>query len=217
MAPFVTSENFCHNARDECGCDLFSNEAVLSDSQTMEIKNRNLHCVRFQSAKPKVLNPGNESFSKEESPFRWWSAEELQKIRKSVKALCARIRRNDKCQDYELITAHHKITLILASDFRSLMKMSRSLPNQDLSIWCSHDDGRRGLERFVSQVYSSFRMHDIVETRKAVLREQVRRRRKGVYDPDTFAELCQRASRRARSFAQFMAGADAEQVSKHST
>jgi len=214
MTPFVTSEDVCHVTRDKFGCDMSCNES-LSDSQTtepMEIKNRNLHRVRFQSAKPKVLNPETEYFSDEECLVRWWSLKELQKSRKSVKAICARIRCNAKCQDYELITAHRKITLILACNFRSLMKMSRSLPNQDLSIWCAHNDGRRGLERFASKVYSSFRTTDILETREAILREQVRQRREGVYDPDILAERCQRASRRARTFAQFMAGADADQV-----
>jgi len=203
MTPFVTSEDVCHVTRDKFDCNMSTDES-LSDSQTTEpreIKNRNLHRVRFQSAKPKVLNPETEYFSEEECLVRWWSLEEFQKIRKSVKTICARIRCNAKCQDYELITAHRKITLILVSDFRSLMKMSRSLPNQDLSIWCAYNDGRRGLERFASKVYSFFRTTDIGKTREAVFREQVRQRREGVYDPDTLAELCQRASRRARSFA----------------
>jgi len=193
---------------------MSSNES-LSDSQTtelMEIENMNLRRVRFQLAKPKALNPETEYFQEEECLVRWWSAEELRKIREGAKAVCSRIRYHAKCQDYDLITAHHKITLILASDFRSLMKMSLSPPDQDLSIWCSYNDGRRGLEHFASKVYSSFRMTDIVKTREAVLREQLRQRQEGLNDPNILAELCQRASRRARSFAQFMAGADAEQV-----
>jgi len=216
MTPYITSEDVCHVTRDEFGCDMSSNQS-LSDSQTtepMEIKNRNLHRVRFQSVKPKVLNPETEYFSEDECLARWWSAEELQKIRQRAKTLCSRIRYHAKCEDYELITAHRKITLILTSDFRSLMKLSRSLPNQDLSIWCAYNDGRRGLECFASKVFSCFRTTDVVETREAVLREQVRQCRQGVNNPDMLAELCQRASRRARSFAHFMADADADQVGK---
>jgi len=212
MTPFITSKS---DASNQFECDTSSNES-FSDSQTTELNTVTPQRVRFQSPHPKVLNPENEYLGKEDCIVRWWSTEDLQKIRHRIKNLCSRIRYHEKRQDYELTTAHRKITLILASDFSSLMKLPLSLPDQDLSVWCSHNDGRRGLERFASKVYSGFRMNDIVETREAVLREQSRQRQKEgvVNDPDRIAELCQRASRRARSFAQFMAGADAQQVGK---
>jgi len=193
MAPFVTSEDAFHATRDDFDCDLSSNDS-LSDSQTTELRELetiNIHRVRFQLAKPKVLDPETEYFSAEEYPIRWWSAEELKKIWQSIKTLCARIRVKTKCQDHELITAHRKITLILASNFSLLTKMSPLLPEQDLPIWCSYNDGRRGLERFASRVYSFFHMNDIVVTRKAVLREQSRQRQEGVNNPDMLAKLCQ--------------------------
>jgi len=208
MTPFVVSQMVFHATRDEFDCNILSDES-LSDSEVGPLNQRR---VRFHSAKPKVLNPETEYFLEDECLVRWWTTEELQKIRKSVKALCARIRYHRKCQDYELITAHRKITLMLASDFSTLTKMPLSLPDQDLSAWCSYNDGRRGLERFASKVYSCFRMNDIVVTREGVLREQLRQRQEGVTDPEMIAEVCQIASRRARSFAQFMAGADAQQV-----
>jgi len=210
MTPFITSKS---DASDEFDCDTSSNQS-FSDSQTTELNTVTPLRVRFQSPHPKVLNPDTEYYGKEDCLVRWWSTEDLQKIRQKIKTLCARIRYHEKRQYYELTTAHRKITLILASDFSSLMKLPLSLPNQDLSIWCSYNDGRRGLERSASKVYACFRLNDILKTREAVLKEQLRQRREGANDPEMIAEVCKQASRRARSFAQFMAGADAQQVGK---
>ena len=108
--------------------------------------------------------------------------------------------------------AHRKITLILKRDFNSLLKLTMRSPDQDLSAWCAHDDGRRGLERFTSKVYASFRKRDVADTIGAVLEEQKRQTLAQLTDPELIAQASRTVSQRTRSLANFFGAADAKQA-----
>jgi hypothetical protein len=170
--------------------------------------------VRFSHQQDRILNPQIEYYTDEDTKIKWWGNDALLQIRQRVKALSALLRHRAKSHDCDLTMAHHKTTLILASDFHSLIKLTPSSPDQDLAKWCSQDDGRRGLERFSSKVYHCFRRRDVTDTRKAVIREQERQRAQKICDPEAIAQISAKGSRRARNFALFFGGADAKQILK---
>jgi hypothetical protein len=163
-----------------------------------------------------IINTAQEFYDASDIEIKWWTSVELIVIRSSVKETVATLRggadgnkqeqRSDSC----LAMAHHKTTLMLSSDFKGLMKLSPTTPEQDLYRWSSHADGRRGLERFVSRDYCCFRRRDIASTRTGVLKEQFRQKQQqGICEPELIAKLAREASRRARSFSLFMGEADA--------
>ena len=158
------------------------------------------------------MNPEQEYFTEEDIHIKWWGPEDLQLIRQNAKLTSARLRHHAKSQDCDLTMAHRKTTLILTADFSSLVKLPPTSPDQDLSSWCSRDDGRRGLERFASKVYASFRRRDVANTRASVLSEQARQRCEQIDDTEAIAQKSREASKRARSFALFFGGADSSQV-----
>lgn len=170
--------------------------------------------VRFSREQDKILNPQTEYYTDEDISTKWWAMDDLAEIRERAKSMSALLRHHAKKHDCDLTMAHRKTTLILASDFGSLIKLTRSSPDQDLANWCSHDDGRRGLERFSSKVYHCFRRRDVVESRKAVIDEQARQRSQKIFDPEAIAQASAKISRRSRNFALFFGGADAKQVLK---
>ena len=142
---------------------------------------------------------------------KWFTADELQSIRQEAKAMSSDLRSKGAANASSCFVtlAHRKTTLILSSDFKSLTKLSKSTPDQDLHQWCSWDDGRRGLERFSSQSYWVFRRRDISFFRESVMEESRRQQESGCHDPEAIAKVAREASRRSRTFALFMGEADA--------
>jgi hypothetical protein len=212
-----------HPGSNDVPFDVFSNERFgeplkrqLDVLQTATNPVSRRRKVTFHSSssptRTTIINPEREYYTDEDIRIKWWAAADLQDIRKRAKAISTMLRQNAKVEDCDLTMAHRKTTLSLARDYQSLVKLSPSTPDQDLAMWCSSDDGRRGLERFASKVYGSFRRHDVSNTRTAVIREQARQKFEGMSNPDAIAQLAQDASRRARTFAHFFGGADASQA-----
>jgi len=104
--------------------------------------------------------------------------------------------------------AHTKTKLMLQADFKSLMQLPRSTPAEDLQAWCTSDDGRRGLERFAFKEYGMRRKDEVAATRDSVLREQRRQRDQLDFDEEAIAQASRFTTRRARTFAHFLAVAD---------
>lgn len=179
--------------------------------------------VRFNREK-RIMNPGKEYYTDEEVATKFWTSDELYDIKLNAKRMSTVLRRQESASAHGDVTvdscrvtmAHRKTTLMLAGDFRSLMKLSPTSPDQDLQQWCSYDDGRRGLERFSSRDYSCLRKRDILNTRKAVLTEQAMQREMGggMRDEEAIARLSRECSRRERTFSVYLAEADAKQAKK---
>lgn len=158
-----------------------------------------------------VISADPVYFDEADDALKWWNADELQVIRQEAKSKAESLRERSASNPSNccIALAHRKTTLMLASDFKNLMKLSRSTPDQDLHQWCSWNDGRRGLERFSSPNYWAFRRRDIASFRKGVVEEITRQREAGFYDPEIIGKLAREASRRPRTFALFLGGADA--------
>ena len=217
MAPLSSPEALTLSSLHE-RYDVFSNER-FADPLKLQLSKlvsapSSRRKVRFNREHNTVINPQREYYTDEDVQIKWWSADDLHDMRQQARTLSTLLRRNAKFQDCVLTTAHRKITLMLASDFHSLIKLSPSSPDQDLAMWCSEEDGRRGLERFASKVYSAFRRSDVNNTRRAVISEQSRQRFQQQLNPEAIAQIARDCSRRARSFAQFFGGADASQTTK---
>ena len=170
--------------------------------------------VVFSQEQDRILNPQTEYYTDEDISTKWWSMQDLANIREEAKSMSALLRHHARKHDCDLTMAHRKTTLILASDFHSLIKLSPTSPDQDLANWCSYEDGRRGLERFSSKVYHSFRRKDVTDSRRAIIEEQQRQRLLNISDTEAIAKASAKYSRRARNFALFFGGADAKQVLK---
>lgn len=164
--------------------------------------------VQFVQQKT-IINTDQEFYDATDIEIKWWTSGELIAIRSSVKETVVALRGGKERTDSCLAMAHHKTTLMLSSDFKALMKLSPTTPEQDLYRWSSHADGRRGLERFVSRDYCCFRRRDIASTRSGVFKEQIRQKQLGICEPELISKLAREASRRARSFSLFMGEADA--------
>ena len=178
-------------------------DAVIAESP--KAKKR----VRFSSANTRVINSVTEYYTDEDIAARWWSSNELVDVKKNAKLMSAAIRRQSASDEQcPIAVAHRKTTLMLASDFKGLVKLSPSTPDQDLANWCRSEDGRRGLERFSSRDYCSFRRMDVASTRHAVLAEQERQLESAIVDDNAIAQVYRSASRRARTFALFLGEAD---------
>lgn len=153
-----------------------------------------------------VINPGTEYYTDDDIRIKWWGMDELATIRNEAKEMSRFLRKHEEC---DLTMGHRKTSLMLASDFKSLVKLGTETPDHHLRKWCAQDDGRRGLERFASKDYCCFRRRDINHTRSAVIAEQRKQKEHGFVDVEVTAQLARDASRRARSFAVFFAEADA--------
>jgi hypothetical protein len=181
-------------------------ETVRFDTPNKRPKRR----VRFDRIK-KVINPETGYYTDEDVQIRWWGFDELGDIKQRAKETSILLRKSLVGRESSLTMAHRKTSLILASDFKALIRLSPSTPDKDLQEWCSFEDGRRGLERFSSKDYSCLRRQDILNTRESVLGEQQRQKETMQYDPEVIARVARETSRRARTFALFFGEADARE------
>lgn len=156
-----------------------------------------------------TINPAIEYYTDEDIEAKWFSAVELRSIKVRAKDTSNELRKeSEDSRQCCIAVAHRKTTLMLKSDFRNLVKLSPSTPDQDLSTWCARDDGRRGLERFASRDYAALRRIDISNTRQAVIEEHHRQKTTNTSNLEVIANLSREASRRARTFSRFIAAAD---------
>lgn len=149
-----------------------------------------------------------EYLDEEDISCRWWTQDDLEQIKKEAKEMSILLRRASKEKGCYVEQAHKKTSLMLSNDFKSLVKLTPSSPDQDLVHWCLRSDGRRGLERFASKGYSALRKEDIMEARRLIFEEQERQRSKQINKPEIIAKIAKEASRRARTFSLFMGEAD---------
>jgi hypothetical protein len=164
--------------------------------------------VRFDRVK-KTINPEAGYYTDEDVRIKWWGFDELDDIKQRAKETSIVLRKSLAGRESSLTMAHRKTSLILASDFKALIRLSPSTPDKDLQVWCAFEDGRRGLERFASKDYSCLRRQDIINTREGVIGEQQRQKDAMQYDPEVIARVARESSRRARTFALFFGEADA--------
>jgi hypothetical protein len=201
--------------------DVFSSEHFALplkrelESAVRVPRRRGTAIVRFRDlSSPEVINPRPEYYDDSDVEIKWFVPQELQQIRHGAKVQSTELRRSDQNQDCYLCLAHRKTSLMLKSDFKNLIKLTPSTPDQDLTKWCAHDDGRRGLERFASRDYNVLRRNDITNTRSSVLNEQYIQREQGAACQEKIAKAAREASRRARTFARFIAVADANEAKR---
>jgi len=143
----------------------------------------------------------------------WWTMTELNESRLQARSLaCSRAQDTTHPSHSRVLLlelSYRKTTLILDSDFASLLKLSASTPDQDLRLW--QKCNLRGLERFVSAEYGLGRCKDVVRTRRAVFR--VQSAHAGAPDlAERIATRCREETRRARTFALFLGEADASRL-----
>ena len=210
MAPLCLQEN---------NYDVFSNERFsrrlslqLDEILPGVLPSRTR--IRFCEAQNKVFNPEPEYYTDEDISAKWHRPCDLRAIRERAKVQSSALRKEVQASNCDIAVAHRKTTLIISADFKGLMKLSPCTPEDDLSRWCSVEDGRRGLERFSSSIYYCFRRRDMAEVREAVLNEQAYQRENHFYDPELIARRSREVSRRSRNFALFLGGADAKQIAK---
>lgn len=143
---------------------------------------------------------------------KWYSLEELSRMRAEAKMTTIRLRKlasllpEDACG---LTMAFRKTTLMLHSDLKSLVKLPPTTPEQDIEKWSSMEDGRRGLERFISQDYANIRKMDLKLSRTAVVNESHRQQANHEANPEALSAISRASTKRSRSFALFMGEADA--------
>ena len=204
MAPLLKQAQF-HDSSE----DIFSLWPLKIELDAAAERNTvRTPAIRFDSIDD-IINPTPEYYTEDDICTRWYTMEELQFIKQLAKEDSNSIRQSSAGKDTCLCVAHRKTSLMLKSDFKSLVKLSPTTPDHDLSEWCSYDDGRRGLERFASRDYAALRRRDIHITRTSVIEEFARQRNMFVFDHESVANLAREASRRSRTFARFFAEADA--------
>jgi len=149
----------------------------------------------------------------------WWTREDLGRNKLLIKKIGYAIRKNRRKNKRicPLAMGHHKTKLVLKSDFRRLVKLPLTTPDQDLQRWCAHDDGRRGLERIASKEYHASQLKDHVDIQKMVSEEQKLQRKLNMYNPERIANICKEISKRSRTFANYMGEADAKISSSNFT
>jgi hypothetical protein len=108
--------------------------------------------VRFNFEK-RCLDPVSKYYDDNDIVAKWYTANDLLFIKENAKNQSATIRRSGPSEECRLTMAYRKTSLMLAGDFKELVKLPTSSPDQDLRQWCSWNDGRRGLERFSSREY----------------------------------------------------------------
>lgn len=208
MAPLLDSTQM----DDSCD-DIFSLwpmklelNATLCEPLTLDSPKTSF--VRFED-EIGIINPLCEYYTEEDLETKWLGPGELHQVKQQAKEDSSNLRKETKGQHTSLCLAHRKTSLMLKSDFKSLVKLSPTTPDQDLTEWSSSDDGRRGLERFASRDYAALRRKDICDTRTAVIEEYSRQQTFHVKDDEAIADMARDSSRRARTFARFFAAADA--------
>ena len=208
MAPLILE----HPDNDTFGVRRFS---LPLRKQLTESNCRSSRPRKVKFGGQRVINREPEYYDETDQAIKWWTSDELQSIRQEAKDTASDLRCKSAANTSAccITLAHRKTTLMLSSDFKSLTKLSRTTPDQDLHQWCSWNDGRRGLERFSSQIYWCFRRQDISNFRKGVVEETIRQKEMGISDPEMTAKLAREASRRPRTFALFMGEADALEAS----
>lgn len=204
MAPLLIQSSY-HDSSE----DVFSLWPLKMELDATVATNQcRLPAIRFDDMDD-IINPSPEYYNDDDIRIKWYTMDELQQIKQQAKDFSNSIRQTSSSEDTCLCTAHRKTSLMLKSDFKSLVKLSQTTPDQDLSEWCSYEDGRRGLERFSSRDYAAFRRSDINLTRTSVIEEFERQRSMLFFDEEAVANHAREASRRARTFARFFAEADA--------
>lgn len=164
--------------------------------------------VRFQTDQKVIMNPEMEFFDEEDTRIRWYSNEDLNSFRRNAKVAAAALRK-ESSQGCNVTLAHWKTALIVAAEFQTLVKLSKTSPDEDLFDWCFHNDGRRGLERLACKDYAVRRRLDMRFLLSSVMEEQHKQRAQNIRDPAAIALVSRFLSRRSRCFAAFMGGADA--------
>lgn len=167
---------------------------------------RNVHFAEQISV---INHAATYSYTAEDVRTRWMTPHDLQAIRREVKMMSQQIRNESRAEHCYVSMAHRKTSLMLARDFRSLVKLSPHTPEEEMKRWNLQLDGRRGLERFASRDYAHMRKRDVQQVRSRVLEEQARQRVDGVYDDEAIAKASLSASRRSRTFASYVGAADA--------
>lgn len=228
MAPLITFPIFEeeHPAEEYMNLDITLSKLNLEERQQSfqlhDHQNSALHVIKETTRQrrvrfnlgtnvTKVINPGIEYYTDEDIHDKWVNGQDLYNIKVDAKKLSGALRRISKERGTACLVsiAHRKTTLMMRSDFKSLVKLSPSSPDEDLAVWCCCNDGRRGLERFVSSDYNVIRSSDVHNTRKIVLDEQERQRDYCVrLDDETLGKVAREGSRRARTFARLMGVAD---------
>jgi hypothetical protein len=200
MAPFsVLDQQYQTFSNDNFTCPLKYELDAMESEPTMRVTFR---------TDPTIMNPDAEYYTCHDILTKWFSSDELLQIKSRAKGFSTILRRSKRVEETCLTMAHRKTSLMLKSDYKALVKLSPSTPDQDLHQWCSHNDGRRGLERFSSRDYCCFRRKDVIATRTMVLEEQARQHCQGHFNEEMLANVSREASRRARSFALFFGEAD---------
>jgi hypothetical protein len=169
--------------------------------------------VRFSFEK-RCLDPVDKFYDDADVEAKWFTANDLYLIKENAKHQSATIRRSGPPESCVLTMAYRKTSLMLAGDFKELVKLPTTSPDHDLREWCACNDGRRGLERFSSREYCNTRRGDIMRTREAVLAEQDRQAESDQKDDELIAKASREATRRARTFALFMGEADSKQQTR---
>lgn len=151
--------------------------------------------------------------SQEEINSCWLKKEELHKLKMAAKKDSERLRRKDAATNDDKASkftmAYKKTKFMLNSNFKELMKLPLSRPDEDLTKWCLRNDGRRGLEKCVSKNFSIWRSKEIRNARKVVFNEQDLQREMNIKDPDAIAKVSRDCTNLSRSFAGFLGAADA--------
>jgi hypothetical protein len=160
------------------------------------------------------LDPADKFYDNADIDAKWFTADDLHLIKENAKSQSATIRRSGPPESCVLTMAYRKTSLMLAGDFKELVKLPTTSPDHDLRQWCASNDGRRGLERFSSREYCNTRRADILRTREAVLAAQDRQTESGQKDDEIIAKASREATRRARTFALFMGEADSKQQTR---
>lgn len=210
MAPRIKQSHLNDSREDVFSNECFSWPLKLELEAASEQTRLPVQCraiVRFDS-ETKVINTFPEYYTDEDVQVKWYGIGDLKQIKLKAKEECDELRKSAWGEDSCLCVAHRKTSLMLKSDFKSLVRLSPSTPDQDLTKWCSYMDGRRGLERFASRDYALLRRKDICNTRTAVIDEHARQRALNISDPEAIAKPAREASKRARTFARFFAAAD---------
>jgi hypothetical protein len=211
MAPLMMIEIPRH---DHAFCNERFTFPLQQELETMQF-NKPKKLVQFSRETSKVINPETAFYTDRDIRIKWFGMDELGDIKQAAKDMSIVIRRKSKEQHCFLTMAHRKTSLILAADFKALIRLPTSTPDSDLQGWCAYADGRRGLERFASKDYSLLRRKDIIKTRKTVLAEQEKQKKAENQDPETIAKLARESSRRARTFALFFGAADRKELTNN--
>jgi adenine specific DNA methylase Mod len=79
--------------------------------------------VRFDRNK-KTINPEAEYYTDEDVRIKWWGFDELGDIKQRAKETSIVLRKSLVGRESSLTMAHRKTSLILASDFKALIRLS---------------------------------------------------------------------------------------------